>query len=447
MVELLIGISIGTVLIAGAATMMTGNIRSAGKIELTQRVRNNWNRTSHFIDSEAAQSERVIFDYNLINLDQCSPGIDSDDFVFALDINPNLYPAIYYVQDNESNSKQAREDSSLWRCGPSFDLNGNYVDTETAPLEPQRIVDGLSKTKSCILTVSPPANTTESKQLTYDLCLVKNGSDKYNQSNTAFSRVSPTYRFPSQSVLCSPDLIVEGFTDIQGTSAGESLQAATNTTSIICGYGGNDTLTGGSGNDIIEAGINSSPVSGGSSGGGSSGSSGSSDCGGCAGSNGSPNFCNKPRRAAPCCSIPATPCSSSGSSGSTGSTGISSSTGNSKCYGEAGNDRLMGGPGDDTLHGGNGNDVLIGREGNDSLVGGAGDDQYVPGQGANIITDDSGLDVVYINEIQNQVGGVNNCTQSSCNLTYSINGSSSSASATGIDVIVFQDKRANIPKN
>ena len=107
----------------------------------------------------------------------------------------------------------------------------------------------------------------------------------------------------------------------------------------------------------------------------------------------------------------------------------------------------MGGPGDDTLNGGSGNDVLIGREGNDSLVGGAGDDQYVPGQGANIITDDSGLDVIYINKNQSEVGGVNNCTQSSCNLTYSINGSSSSASATGIDVIVFQDKRANTPKN
>ena len=107
----------------------------------------------------------------------------------------------------------------------------------------------------------------------------------------------------------------------------------------------------------------------------------------------------------------------------------------------------MGGPGDDTLEGGAGNDVLIGREGDDSLEGGAGDDQYVPGEGANTITDVSGLDVVYIDKNQEDVSGLDNCTQSSCTLTYSIDGSSSSASLTGIDVIVFRDKRVNVKKD
>ena len=449
MLELLIGISVGGILILGVSTLMTGNIRSAGKIEITERARKTWNRTTNFIDSEVAQSERVIYDSSLIDLAQCSPEISSDDFVFALDIAPNLYPSIFYVQDNTSNSKQAREDQSLWRCGHSFDVNGEYVESETSPLEPHRLVDGLSKEKSCILTVDS-SNNTEAKKLTYNLCIVGNEDEKYSQSVSASSRVNPTYIFPSENTLCNPNLTVEGFNYLGGTSAGQALTAETNSTSIICGYGGDDTLTGSSGNDIIEAGDNSVAGGGGSSG-EESDNSDSDECENSCINSGPPYCVGNSKNWDACCFID--PCSSSGGSGGSGDSGGTGGSGGSGgssgglCNGQAGNDRLMGGPGDDTLEGGAGNDVLIGREGDDSLVGGAGDDQYVPGEGVNTITDVSGLDVVYIDKNQEDVSGLDNCTQSSCTLTYSVNGSSSSASLTGIDVIVFRDKRVNAEKN
>ena len=87
--------------------------------------------------------------------------------------------------------------------------------------------------------------------------------------------------------------------------------------------------------------------------------------------------------------------------------------------------------------------MLIGNEGNDNLDGGEGDDEYLPGPGDNSITDESGLDVIYLDNNQADVTGLENCNQSECNLSYTSDGSSASLSATGIEVIVFRDSRYN----
>jgi len=50
--------------------------------------------------------------------------------------------------------------------------------------------------------------------------------------------------------------------------------------------------------------------------------------------------------------------------------------GNDILYGQGGDDVLYGGEGDDILYGGTGKDILIGGKGNDTLIGGSGDDVF-----------------------------------------------------------------------
>lgn len=63
--------------------------------------------------------------------------------------------------------------------------------------------------------------------------------------------------------------------------------------------------------------------------------------------------------------------------GGTGNDILFGQGGDDKLFGEEGNDTLYGGTGNDTLDGGAGNDMLVGGAGNDTLIGGDGDDVFV----------------------------------------------------------------------
>jgi Ca2+-binding RTX toxin-like protein len=67
--------------------------------------------------------------------------------------------------------------------------------------------------------------------------------------------------------------------------------------------------------------------------------------------------------------------------------------------GGAGNDTITGGDGNDVLIGGDGNDTLIGGRGNDVLLGGAGNDTFVwnPGDGNDVIEGQGGHDTLQFN--------------------------------------------------
>jgi Ca2+-binding RTX toxin-like protein len=64
-----------------------------------------------------------------------------------------------------------------------------------------------------------------------------------------------------------------------------------------------------------------------------------------------------------------------------------------------GNDTITGGDGSDTLLGGNGNDVIIGGRGNDTLLGGSGDDTFIwnPGDGSDTVEGGAGTDTLVFN--------------------------------------------------
>ena len=67
--------------------------------------------------------------------------------------------------------------------------------------------------------------------------------------------------------------------------------------------------------------------------------------------------------------------------------------------GGAGNDTITGGDGNDTLLGGDGNDIVIGGRGNDTALLGAGDDTFVwnPGDGSDTVEGQDGTDTLLFN--------------------------------------------------
>ena len=369
LVELLIAASVGVLLSLTASQLMLSHMRSSSALEATQRLRDDWNRTTHFIESEVALSERVLTNAALINLAQCNPAIAPGEFRFALEIRRDLPPALYFVRANAENSLDWIGTSSLWRCGPGIADNGDYTNiistSASSLLTAQRLVDGMSA--SCQLTVSSTP-TGVSKSLRYKLCIQGLTSYSYSQAVDTYSRISPVFSYPNTNTLCSDEyLTIEGFYKLSGGTAGaDTLQVPTIALNdyddiLICGYGGGDTINGSTANDVLEAG-------------------------------------------------------NSGSDPEPGAT----------IDGKSGSDRLMGGPG------------------NDSLDGGSGDNHYLPGVGHDSITGGAGLDVVFLDLNKAAVNGLGNCTRSSCTLTYSSEGESSSVNASGVEVIIFRDGRHDI---
>ena len=80
LIELLIGTVVGTILLFVAGDFFLNVFYSGQILEAAHRSRSDWNRTSHFIESEIALSERVITDPNNLNLGFCPASIDDIDF-------------------------------------------------------------------------------------------------------------------------------------------------------------------------------------------------------------------------------------------------------------------------------------------------------------------------------------------------------------------------------
>ena len=78
--------------------------------------------------------------------------------------------------------------------------------------------------------------------------------------------------------------------------------------------------------------------------------------------------------------------------------------------GRKGNDTITGGAGDDKLYGGRGNDTITGGAGNDKLYGGRGNDTISTGSGSNTVYAGQGKDVIIIDSEskENKVNGGQN---------------------------------------
>jgi len=389
--ELLVAASIGVLLSLVAGEALISHLQSNARLESLERLRNDWNRASHFIESEVALSERVLTSPGSVNLDQCSPAITANEFRFALEIRRDLAPVIYFVRDNEANSGSIWNGSaSLYRCGPSIAEDGNYTNEITgtdASLGGSKLVlDGLAE--DCDLSIiTDPSNTTNtSKSLRINLCIKGISTQTFEGETNTYSRISPIFSYPNATSLCSDqNLTIEGFYKLSGgDSSANTLsvpqgEVPEDQDVLICGYGGGDTIEGSTGNDVLEAGD------------------------------------------------------------LTGSSHPSATL-----SGLAGNDRLVGGKGNDSLNGNGGDDILIGQDGNDTLNGGAGENRYLPGLGNDTVEGGPDLDVVFLDDVRNNFTGLSACTRSNCSLSYTKAGTNYTLTTTNAEVLIFRDGRYDL---
>ena len=394
LVELLIVATIGSILTITASNALVSQLRTSGSLAASQSVRQEWNRTTHFIESEAALSERVITNSTNINLNQCTTAISNDEFRFALDIRRDLPLAIYYIKNNpDEQALKLKGTHSLYRCGPRISREGNYTNiistSNNSSVSTALLVDGM--TSSCQIDISSirPANSS-GKSLRYELCLQGTSNSRYAQTINTYSRISPIFSYPSERSLCNPEYqTIEGFTSIGGTTGIDELNADDgalegNTSVLICGYGGGDTLNGSPTDDVLEAGDTA------------------------------------------------------------GNLEVNPKT---ELNGFSGSDRLMGANSDDTLNGGEGDDVLISGTGDDTLNGGNGDNQYlITLSGTKKVTGGGGLDVIYLelNKADIKSAELSSCKRISCDITNKLGEPYYKLEAKNVEVIIFRDGRHDI---
>lgn len=118
LVELLVTAALGSIIFAAAATLITTHIRSTSAAEIAQRVRDDANRLSYFIQTEANEAALVETGQSLA---ACSGATGVSLFSLVIPRpdgvagDPaNIVRSHYYVNGG-----------NLWRCGPSINRNGS----------------------------------------------------------------------------------------------------------------------------------------------------------------------------------------------------------------------------------------------------------------------------------------------------------------------------------
>ena len=247
--ELVVAAAIGLLTASVAGQALVSHLESSERAEAMERQRNDWARTTHFIESEIALSERLIRTIdNIIVPSSCD--IKDGEFRLAIDMRRDLPIVIYAVKQSTLNWLP---ENTLWRCGPGLRNNGSYKNS----IEFERLLDGLDGTVDEGGGFISSSNTSNSsKYADFILALKGHATVKYGQVTAARSRISPLYTRPTVNSLCDASNMVK----VKGTSGPDTDLSAENISVLrgedilLCGYGGGDSITGSSANDIIEAG-------------------------------------------------------------------------------------------------------------------------------------------------------------------------------------------------
>lgn len=258
--ELLIATAISLITAAVAGDLLISHIRTGEQAEALERQRSDWSRTTNFLEAEVALSERVFVpDLTAANpLPVALPSacnLSINEVRLELDLRRDLPPVIYGVKPS---SNGWMDDKTLWRCGPSINVDGSY--RNELSLSP--ILDGLDGTKpGGGFTAETPSN----KSVNFTLALKGHARITYSQQDSARSRISPLYARPSENSLCDASNLVK----LEGSSStADNLVMAIGQVQVgedvlICGRGFGSTAAGATGdtitgsddaNDILEGG-------------------------------------------------------------------------------------------------------------------------------------------------------------------------------------------------
>ena len=421
LVELLIAMSMSTVVVVVAGNLVNESMEWRSRAEELRRKRAEWNLARRFIEAEVTTSTRVITDVDAIEIpDEC--GLKNDpEFKFthaivyplerpmrvrsdaSLRENFQILPtAIYGVQRIEDGSMV--NGNALVRCGPRINHSNSYGGFYEAELCPdgknsdckEVILDNLGSNDDCDDGFCVNATACESSGLDRQglrFLMLANGlstnsTSPYGQCIGAKSRVAPVNYFPDTRHVCAGEgninkrdlLYVSKDPSLDPSSYGpegertlELPQGAIEDDQqvVMCGVNFFDEIEGSDKNDIIEASYKGDRVV--------------------------------------------------------------------KLFGGGGDDRLLGGNADDTIEGGEGDDVLIGGEGDDLLKGGSGKNTYLIQEGADTIEGGDGIDIIYIPKLKADVK-LKSCSKSKCVVSYK-GESGFEATITKGDVLIFLDGR------
>ena len=394
LVELLIAavFLLTTTGIAGQA--LISHLKGSQRIESLEQQRDNWNRTSSFIEADIALSERI-FDLqsnpSLLSIpDSCSGEINSNNQLrLGLEQSKVSTPVIYFVKQSTSGWLA---DNTLWRCGPGFDLLGRPT---SGTVQVAQILDGLDQSKPGggfnINGVSP-----NGKEVSFELALRGHAlNSTYIQEDATQARITPLFIRPSEYSYCTGNAFVK----LEGTSEPEELTIQSGNIEVgedilICGNGGGDEITGSDdANDILEA-------------------------------------------------------------GETGGSTIKGMSGDDRLRGTndpVAPDILMGGDGDDVLVGRSGDDLMSGGCGTNQYLPGAGNDS-VQGDGHSYSSDSTVLtagscdnnpyDIVFMHGSLDDYSLSTPCNNQTC--TVSKDDETSTDILNEVEVIIFNDARRDL---
>jgi len=245
--ELLVAVIIAMFTATVAGQTMRSHMESTEKAEAMERQRNDWSRTTSFIEAEIALSERLINDSsNVLIPSECS--FTPPEFRLAIDMRRDL-PLVHYAV--KASTSDWLPNNTLWRCGPGINNDGSY----NTNLEWKPMLDGLNGTADegggFIATPS-----SDGKHTSFTLKLKGHATVKYGSIAGARTRISPLYSKPSIGSLCDASNLVNvpGEADQADDITVPIKQIDDGEDVLVCGYGGGDKITGSSANDIIEAG-------------------------------------------------------------------------------------------------------------------------------------------------------------------------------------------------
>ena len=426
LVELLIAMSVSSVVVIAATNVVIQSMQWRANAEELRRKRSEWNLARRFVEEEVTSSTRVITDLAAIEIpEEC--GIENDEFTHAIvfplerpmrvkadsSLRENfqvLPTAIYGVQNIDDGSVVSG--NALVRCGPRINQGSSYGGFYEAELCAagqdtncrEVILDNLGSDDDCPDGFCVNATGCESSALDrrglrfYLLAngLSTNSRSPYGQCLGTQSRVAPVHYFPDTRNVCSGAGNVNRRNllylskdpskddDFYGTEGDRTLELPQGAIEgdqqvVMCGTNFFDVIKGSDQNDIIAA----------------------SDM---------------------------------------------TNTKSDKTVeidGGGGGDRLSGGDGNDTIKGGAGDDVLIGGKGDDTLIGGSGKNTYLVGEGEDIVEGSDGVDIIFIPKIKSELSGLDSCSKSNCEVTYS-SAPGFTATITKGDVLIFLDGRKRL---
>ena len=179
--ELLLYVTLGALVAAGAAVSVITNIRTASNLELRQRAVDDFSRLNTFLQSEIAEAQQITYppaDSTALP-PQCGPGTLL--FTVRLDLDPNTSgpvsaePISFYYTRNNGND--------LWRCGVAFTNETGQMDLPTTSGTLPTYFDTRvnSNTRLTLLNTTDP---TASWALTYTMELRDNAGKVILQRGT-----------------------------------------------------------------------------------------------------------------------------------------------------------------------------------------------------------------------------------------------------------------------